>query len=187
MTPDTLQATLAAKKSILIGQRDQLNANLNATLGAIAIVEELLGEAVQEQQRAAEVVALEKAAALQDAADMERMKAVPEPMALAPVVDDAEVEAERLTQEADAHIAEHGEGSPPIASEFASGGYTDPTYPSTIVCSSPSKPLYFVGTDGATVDAPALAPEMLPVRYDAELDGFDGDDTRYDGPFGLGR
>lgn len=36
--------TLQAKKAALVAQRDQLMANYNASLGAIAMVDELLGE-----------------------------------------------------------------------------------------------------------------------------------------------
>jgi hypothetical protein len=41
---------LQAKRAVLVAQRDQLTANLNATLGAIAICDELLAESAKEQE-----------------------------------------------------------------------------------------------------------------------------------------
>lgn len=72
------------KRALLISQRDQLNANLNATLGAIAMVDELLGDLAAEESRRLTTEAQLKEAA-QDIADeaahtakMSQMGAPPE-------------------------------------------------------------------------------------------------------------
>lgn len=48
--------TLLAKRAVMVAQRDQLNANMNAMHGAVAVYDELIGEmqkAAQQEKEAA--------------------------------------------------------------------------------------------------------------------------------------
>lgn len=67
-------ATLEAKKTVLVAQRDQLMANFNASLGAIAMCDELLGELYRaaETQKQLDQVARDMAAEAQAKSRQER-------------------------------------------------------------------------------------------------------------------